>query len=249
MFYALFTFLKTLFNLLDLAWLTAVLWLGSFLPDWLNRRYYFRLFQVWSRFFVRALGVDLRLIQKNLKPLPSHYILIANHPSAFEDVGIPALFPVHSLAKIEVGGWFIVGRISKASGTLYVQRESRESRKAALEAMVEAVKSGINIALYPEGGCTGRRLNPRFLNGAFEVSMRTGVPLLPVFLEYEAQDDFEWQNQTLPMKLWQIMRTRNPRANYHVFDAIDPSGFEDVESYKQAVYAQYQTWNRRYLEE
>ncbi len=72
-----------------------------FLPGVL-RPFYYSLFRFWCRSFARALGVDLRLHQKNTRALPKHYILIANHPSAFEDIGIPALFPVHSLAKIEV---------------------------------------------------------------------------------------------------------------------------------------------------
>jgi 1-acyl-sn-glycerol-3-phosphate acyltransferase len=250
MFYGLFTLLKYLFNILDLIWLTALLWVCALLPPAINRPYYFPLFRLWCRFFVRALGVELRLHQMHVNPLPKHYILIANHPAAFEDIGIPALFPVHSLAKIEVGDWWIVGRISKAAGTLYVKRESKESRKAAVDAMIDAVNAGKNIALYPEGGCTGRRLNARFLNGAFEVSMRTGVPIVPVFLHYEAQEDFEWRNpHTLPHKLWHMLSTQNPRANYFVFDAFDPKDFTDVERYKQFVYDKYKSWNDRYLGE
>lgn len=250
MFHAFFTLLKYFFNILDFIWLTLVMWLCAFLPKSINRHYYFPLFRIWCRFFVRAMGVELRLHQKNLHRLPNRYVLIANHPAAFEDIGIPALFPVCSLAKAEVGNWPIVGRISVASGTLYVERDSKESRKAALESMVDAVNSGKNIALYPEGGCTGRRLNDRFLNGAFEVSLRTGVPILPVFIHYEAQQDFEWQDpHTLPHKIWHMMTSQNPRANYYVFDAIDPSGFKDMEEYKQAVYAQYKVWNQRYLAE
>lgn len=250
MFHALFTLIKYLLNIFDFIWLTALLWLCSFLPGSLNRHYYFPLFRIWCRFFVRALGVELRLHQKNHQRLPQRYVLIANHPAAFEDIGIPALFPVCSLAKAEVGGWPIVGRISRASGTLYVKRDSKESRKAALESMVDTVNSGKNIALYPEGGCTGRRLNERFLNGAFEVSLRTGVPILPVFIHYEAQEDFEWQDpHTLPHKIWHMMTTQNPRANYYVYDAIDPSGFKDVEEYKQFVHAKYKAWNDHYLAE
>jgi 1-acyl-sn-glycerol-3-phosphate acyltransferase len=104
---------------------TVLLYLLSFLPRSLLQTFYFSLFRFWARAFVRALGVDLRLYQKNLLPLPEQYILIANHPSAFEDIGIPALFPVHSLAKVEVADWWLVGRISTASGSLYVRRESR----------------------------------------------------------------------------------------------------------------------------
>ena len=93
------------------------MYLLSWLPRVLLKGFYFPLFRFWSRSFVRALGIDLRVHQKNTRPLPEQYILIANHPSAFEDIGIPAVFPVHSLAKIEVRDWWLVGRISMASGS------------------------------------------------------------------------------------------------------------------------------------
>src|SRR4051812_17301238 len=208
-------FVVRLVAIADFIALTAFLWLLSWLP-WRGRHPVARMFGAWSRAFVRALGVDLRLHQKNRARLPDRYILIANHPSAFEDVGIPALFDVVSLAKVQVAEWFVVGRISKAAGTLYVDRDDPASRDQAIEVMVNTVNAGQNICLYPEGGCKGRRLYHEFKSGAFEVSIRTGVPVLPVFLHYEAQDDFEWQGQTLPDRIRQILFTVNDRANYYV---------------------------------
>jgi 1-acyl-sn-glycerol-3-phosphate acyltransferase len=245
-----FLTLRLLLRLLaiaDFIALTALLWLLSWLP-WPGRHPVARLFGAWSRAFVRALGVDLRLHQKNLQRLPERYILIANHPSAFEDVGIPALFDVVSLAKVQVAEWFVVGRISKAAGTLYVDRDDPESRDQAIEIMVNTVNRGQNICLYPEGGCKGRRLFHEFKSGAFEVSIRTGVPILPVFLHYEAQDDFEWQGQTLPDRIRQIMFTVNNRANYYVFDPLDPKDFGDKYAMKAAAYEKYVDWNQKYLE-
>src|SRR4051812_29174092 len=142
-------FLVRLVAIADFIAFTAFLWLLSWLP-WRGRHPVARMFGAWSRAFVRALGVDLRLHQKNRKHLPARYILIANHPSAFEDVGIPALFRVVSLAKVQVADWFVVGRISKAAGTLYVDRDDPQSRHAAIDTMVNAVNAGQNIALYPK---------------------------------------------------------------------------------------------------
>jgi len=208
-----------------------------------------RLFGPWCRCFVRALDVDLRLHQKNLRPLPGRYILIANHPAAFEDIGIPALFDVVSLGKVQVKDWFVLGPISRAAGTLYVDRDDPESRRRAIDAMVETVNSGQNVALYPEGGCKGRRLYKEFQSGAFEVSQRTGVPILPVFIHYEAQDDFEWQDPyTLPQKIWHMMTTVNNRANYYVYDPLDPKDYADKQAMKAAAYAMYAKWNAQYLE-
>jgi len=234
---------------LELALVTAFLYITAFLPRFLRAAWYFPAFRFWCRLFVRALGVDLRLHQKNTRPLPRHYILVANHPSALEDVGIPTLFPVYSLAKEEVKDWWWAGRINIAAGTLFVKREDPESRHAAAEQLEAELRKGYNIALYPEGGCKGRRIFSSFMNGAFRVSMATGVPILPVFLHYESQDDFEWRSpQTLLHKFWHFMTTQNNRANYYVYDAIDPKQFASVEEYNQYVYNLYLKWQARYLD-
>lgn len=234
---------------IELAVFTAILYFLSWLPKAWLYPWYFPLFRLWCRLFVYALGVDLRLHQKNLKPLPAKYILIANHPSALEDVGIPTLFPVYSLAKEELKTWWWAGRINIAAGTLFVQRESAASRRAAAEQLIAELKKGHNVALYPEGGCKGRRIFSSFRHGAFEVSLRTGVPILPVFLHYESQDDFEWRSpQTLPLKLWHFMTSSNRRANYYVYDAIDPKSFKTKEEFNLHVYKLYLEWQVRYLD-
>ena len=232
----------------DFIVLTTIMYGLTFIPNIRHGRLYPLLFRMWSRLFVRALGVDLVLHEKNLKPLPGHYVMIANHPSIFEDIGIPALFDVVCLAKAEVRQWWIMGRIAAASGTIFVQRENRESRKAALDNIVAALNAGNNVALYPEGGCTGRRINPRFYYGAFEASLRTGLPIIPVLLHYEAQETFEWGNQTAWEKVKQIMRTPNHRANYIVHDAIYPDGFDNAQDYMDHVHQQYLKWQARYFD-
>ena len=232
---------------LELTLLTLILYLASF-KNGNTTAVYRRLFRHWCRVWAHALGVELRLHQKNARPLPNQFILIANHPSVFEDVGIPALFDADSLAKIEVRDWWIVGRISAAAGTLYVQRESRQSRTAASNTLAERLHSGRSVALYPEGGVKGKRIHDRFNYGAFEVSLRCGIPILPVFLHYEAQHDFHWHGQTLPKKLWEIMCAVNPRANYYVHDVVDPHDFDSKETYCAFVYQLYLDWQERYLE-
>lgn len=233
----------------DFIALTAILYGLSWLPSKLHGYWYYRLFRVWCRSFVRALDVDLKLHQKNQYDIPKNYILIANHPSAFEDIGIPALFEVYSLAKMEVKAWWVVGRISSAAGNLYVKRESKESRNKAAESIREEIESGKNIALYPEGGCKGKRIFESFRYGAFDVSMKTGVPILPVFLHYEAQDDFEWRDpHTLIDKIYHFLNTKNSTANYYVFDAIDPAQFKSKEEFTEYTWQLYKSWQRKYME-
>lgn len=240
---------RLLYGWLELIVATLSLYILSYFSRLISRTLYFYLFRTWCKIFVNALGVDLRLHQKNTQPIPRRFILVANHPSAFEDIGIPALFKVYSLAKAEVADWWWAGRIVEAAGNLFVKRESRESRREAAEQIIDVVNSGKNIVIYPEGGCKGKRIFHTFKHGAFDISMKTGVPILPVFLHYESQDDFEWRDpQTLPHKLWHMMITQNNRANYYLYDAIYPEQFSSKEEFNVYVHRLYMDWQARYLE-
>jgi len=236
-------------NITEFIVFTAFMYALSYLPFMQGSPLYFSLFRFWCRSFIRALGIRFIIHQKNIRPVPEQYILIANHPSALEDIGIPALFPVHSLAKIQVKDWFIVGRINRAAGTLYVDRDDPESRKATVENMLNASKKGLNIALYPEGGCTGRRITQEFKRGAFDLSLQSDIPVLPVLIYYQAQEDFEWQPPyNLIDKIWHFLTTRNKQVEIFQFDAVEPGQFKDkyeFSAYMQEFYHKKQT---KYLE-
>ena len=233
---------------IELALTTVLLYLASFLPERWRESWFRRAFRAWCQTWVHALGVDLRLHHKNRHPLPPRYILVANHPSSFEDIGIPALFDVDSLAKEEVRHWWLVGRISAAAGTIFVRRESRRSRGIAGQAIRERLLAGHNVALYPEGGIDGPRLQPAFRQGAFAISLQTGIPIVPVYLHYEALHDFHWGPHTLVENIARIVTARNNRANYYLFDAIDPRLFHDKITYCEHVYGLFAQWQSRFLD-
>lgn len=246
--YAILKFLMLMVVWFDLIILTTILYIMTFLPERMTRNSFPPLFRTWCRWFLRAIGVELSVHQKHAKPLPDHYVLIANHPSILEDIGVPSLFDVVCLAKAEVGKWWIFGRIAQRAGTIFVQREASESRASAKQEIIDTVKSGRNVALYPEGGCHGRRISDRFFYGAFEASLQTGVPIIPVFLQYEAQESFEWGNETGPQKVRTIFKAPNRKANYYVHDPFYPERFPDRQAYMDHARRMYLKWQRKYLE-
>tara|TARA_R110002110_G_scaffold400317_2_gene616720 strand:- start:78379 stop:79125 length:747 start_codon:yes stop_codon:yes gene_type:complete len=244
----LFYLIHAIIGLIDFVILTLFLFTLSFLPDKLRGTWFPHLVTYWFHVFIRALRVDLFIHEKNQRPLPKQYIVIGNHPSCFEDIGILSAFKVKFLAKKEVRNWFLVGRLSYVIGTLYVDRECKNSRSLASDSLLEALKSGESIGIYPEGGCKGRRIHTPFRYGVFDLSIKANVPVLPIFLHYEAQEKFEWQNQHLLHKLWTIFTAPNRRVNYYVYDAIYPSQFNSKEEYCEFVEQLYLDWQKRYLD-
>lgn len=236
-------------NLLEFSIFTIFMYLLSFIPGTYDSKFYFYLFRYWCRSFIRALGLNFIHHQKNLKPIPKQYILISNHPSAVEDIGVPAIYPVHSLAKSQVKDWIIVGRINHAAGTLYVDRDDPDSRRKTVDNMLIAANQGKNVALYPEGGCFGRRITQEFKRGAFELSIRSGIPVLPIFIYYQAQEDFEWLTPfTLTDKIWHFWSSKNKNVEIFQYDAIDPKSFKDKYEFAEYMQNFYHKLQTKYLE-
>jgi len=239
----------TIINIAEFIVYTAFMYVLSFLPRMHGCRLYFTLFRFWCRSFTRALGIKFIIHQKNINPIPEHYILIANHPSALEDIGIPSLYPVHSLAKIQVKDWLIVGRINRTAGTLYVDRDDPDSRAATVDNMLLATQKGLNIALYPEGGCTGRRITQEFKRGAFDLSLKSNLPILPVLIYYQAQEDFEWQPPyTLIDKIWHFLTARNKQVEIFQYDVVKPEQFKDKYEFSAFMQDFYSNKQTKYLE-
>jgi 1-acyl-sn-glycerol-3-phosphate acyltransferase len=45
-----------------------------------------------------------------------------------------------------------------------------------------------------------------------------------------------------------MMSTRNNRANYYIYDVIDPADFSDKAAYAEYVHGKYLQWQARYLD-
>jgi 1-acyl-sn-glycerol-3-phosphate acyltransferase len=227
-----------------LAWLIA-LYLVTFIPGSHAGPTYRSNARAWCRVFVYSLGIDLKLVMATTLPIPAHYILIANHPSVLEDFAIPGLFDITPLAKAGVRDWYFLGRISAYAGTVFVQREAKASRKHALQRLIDAAAAGSNLVIFPEGGCKGIDIYHTFRTGAFEVSLQTGVPVLPVYLQYKDERGFEWTSQSMPQKLIEILLLPDRRVRYIVMSPIEPDQFSDKQQYANFARQQFVDWQAR----
>ena len=119
-------------------------------------------------------------------PATGGCVLVTNHVSHVDpltlahfvnDAGRAPRF----LGKAEVFELPVVGRIVAAAGQIPVSRESVDAVKA-LQAAIEAVRSGECVVLYPEATLTrDRNLWPMMgKTGAARIALLTGCPVIPV---------------------------------------------------------------------
>jgi 1-acyl-sn-glycerol-3-phosphate acyltransferase len=134
-----------------------------------------------ARAVLRTLGVRHRVLGR----VPERRaLLVANHVSWVDTLVILAHTPAHLLAKHEVRGWPIIGRVARALGTVFVDR----SRPTALPATVRQVAGVLAadgvVAVFPEGTTWCGRTAGRFRPAMFQATIDAGVPVVPVRLSF-----------------------------------------------------------------
>jgi len=184
----------------------------------------------WARRLLPALGVDLTIQGQLRTDLP---LWVANHLSWVDPVVLMSLRPMGTLAKGEVAGYPIIGRLAQRSGIHFVDREDPTSRAAALAAFMGSLRYGRDMLLFPEGTTTrGERL-AAFYEGGLRLAFHLGRPAQPLRIVSPAPH-YPWTGEeTLLPHLQTLFATRTP-VTVIAEEPLFPADFSDAEAWLAA---------------
>ena len=111
-------------------------------------------------------------------------ILMPNHSS---DLDITACFvacptPIVFLSKASIRKVPLLGEANARVGTVFVERGNKESSRKAIRTLVNTVKNGRSVVVYPEGtrSKTGEILP--FKKGGFHLAVQAKAPVIPMHI-------------------------------------------------------------------
>lgn len=153
----------------------------AILSTTINRSYYGLFARFWGRLGLLMAGI--RITVSGSEQIPDGPIIVmSNHASNFDILVMQGYFPrpLSWIAKKELFSIPVFGWSMKRGG--YIPLDRSDGRKA-LKSMDEAaqqIRSGTSVIVFPEGTRTrDGRLLP-FKRGGFLLSVRAGVPVVPV---------------------------------------------------------------------
>lgn len=156
-----------------------------------------------TRLLCFAFRIHVECTDKAL--LQSHRGLVfPNHQSALDVIVLYATAPMRFLAAEDNQHRFLVGRITRSVGTVFVQRDSPRSRLEARTKVLAALKENPfpPIVLFPEGRLgPGDTLFP-FRHGAFGIAIEGNTPYLPVAIEYNPLEVVLWRAAADKEGMW-----------------------------------------------
>jgi 1-acyl-sn-glycerol-3-phosphate acyltransferase len=142
------------------------------------------------RLGVKAGGIRVRVVGIENVPVGESCIFLSNHVSNLDPPvllpvlpGMSSVFLKKSLMKIP-----LLGTAMRMGKFVPVSRgHSKEEAQKSVEAAAEALKSGLNIFIFPEGTRSPDGNLLPFKKGAFFLAAETGAPMVPIVISGTAQ--------------------------------------------------------------
>jgi len=188
------------------------------------------------RGMLRAFGV--RLVMHGAKefaagPPGRGALVVNNHISWLDIVGINAVRPMRALAKREIAGWPVLGAMVARGGSIFLDRERLSTLPATMAELAEALRGGSLVSVTPEGTTYCGRASGRFTTASFQAAIDGGVPVRPVALRYRLAGGPETTEpafigpESLIDSLRRVARLRGLVLEMFVCDEIAPGRAAD----------------------
>jgi 1-acyl-sn-glycerol-3-phosphate acyltransferase len=140
--------------------------------------------RVWARVLLNISLSPVELIGAEKLRLHEVAVYASNHLSYYDTPVLFAKLPFQfrilakqPLWKIPFIGWYL-----NHSGQVPVDQSSARSSVASLSRGVNALKAGLPLVIFPEGGRAADGKTHAFLSGCAFMAIKAGVPLVPLTL-------------------------------------------------------------------
>lgn len=179
----------------------------------------------WAQASIKNLGFELQVKGASVSSEPM--LFVGNHLSYVDIPAVMASAPVSFVAKEELSRWPVIGEACRAVGTVFVKRESNESRKLAIYKIGDAcLKEGQSICLFPSGTTTLTEDKP-WRRGAFEIAKANHLKIQPFRINYFPREivAFIGDDAFIP-HLWRLLSANNLRAEIEFHEPVEVTNTE-----------------------
>jgi len=135
----------------------------------------------WSLGLLRVFGLRPRRVGE---PLRGAALFVANHVSWIDITLLHSQRAVGFVAKAEISRWPLIGWLAARGGTIYHRRGDNESLHGVMHQMVQRLRDGQGVGVFPEGRTLRGDAVGVFHARIFQPAVVADVPAQPVALKY-----------------------------------------------------------------
>lgn len=132
-------------------------------------------------------------------------IYTSNHISYLDVFLLGSVVPASFIAKSEVAGWPVFGKLAALQNTLFFERNTRRAKEQIAQMQDHLIKKG-NLILFPEGTSTPGTHVESFRSSLFQAAALPGenVQIQPVSIAYTHYDNQRMTQDQRDYYAWYI---------------------------------------------
>jgi acyl carrier protein len=134
-----------------------------------------------ARATCRALALSV-VVEGELPANDRPYVIASNHSSFIDGLVLYVFLdqPLTFVSSTDMEHQFLLGRIMRGFGCVFVDRGRAERSAASVEVLVRTIRSGRHLLIFPEGSISRSPGLRVFHLGAFETAASSDCPVVPV---------------------------------------------------------------------
>jgi len=174
--------------------------------------------------FARATLAVMRVqVERSGTPPPRPFLLVANHLSYLDMLVFWTQMRCSFLAKAEVVRWPLLGPLTRAAGTLYLDRARRADLVPTLDAVRARLALGEGIVVFPEGTSSPGTTVLPFRSSLFEAAVATSGSVSLAAISYDTDDPARpahqhvawWGDMQFAAHFWNLLKLPRFSARVH----------------------------------
>lgn len=160
------------------------------------------------------------------RPVDGPVLIAANHISWLDILALHTQVAMGFVGKAEIDDWPVFSFTARTGGTIFHRRGSHDSAAGVTSVMVERLKQGRRVAIFPEGGILPGAEVRMFHARMFRAAVDVACPVQPVMVRYlsngHRDDDILFhEHESMLANFARLLARPGAVADVHFLPPID----------------------------
>ncbi len=167
-----------------------------------------------------------------------NFLMVSNHMSYMDILVMCSRHPACFVTSVEMRDIPFLGHLCKLAGCVFVERRNKTNLGNEVAEITEALRSGLNVVIFPEATSTNGEDVIRFKRPLFKSSLDSGIPVLAMTVNYNQMDGNKvdrsnrdlicwYGDMTFADHLFKLLTVTQTRASLTIGEVINPEKYEE----------------------
>ena len=138
----------------------------------------------WCGKLLNCFNIQVFLFGEIPQDNTTNNMVLANHVSWVDIYALNSVLPLQFIAKSDINQWPILGYLVRKSGTIFINRSSRQDTSRIVKITTDRLVTGANVGFFPEGTTTDGTSLAHFKSSLIQAAINANAVIRPVAIRY-----------------------------------------------------------------